>query len=158
MNWFAWLIVICFVIWLQTVRPVLGIRSYSHVPLTLDMVRERVLLVLRLYDKINPEKASISPVLHLPVSEVSVFLFIFLLFPQLIYQVWSNKKYREGIRGISNWCKRKTHLLTDRGRYKYFLLGYWRNYLIKFSCKKFDIEWVGLVNCMRLDCTLKSVF
>lgn len=67
-----------YVIWLQTVRPVLGIRSYSHVPLTLDMVRERVLLVLRLYDKINPEKASIFPVLHLLVSEISVFLLIFL--------------------------------------------------------------------------------
>jgi len=32
-------------------------RLYSHMPLTLEMLRERVMLVLRLYDKVDPEKA-----------------------------------------------------------------------------------------------------
>merc|ERR1712198_452717 len=34
-----------------------GVRSYSSKePLTLDLIQQRVLLVLKLYDKINPEK------------------------------------------------------------------------------------------------------
>ena len=44
------------------IRKVLGknlnikpVRSYSHVPYTKDMIEQRVLLVLSLYDKINPE-------------------------------------------------------------------------------------------------------
>jgi len=46
-----------------TIKPTAWItshRCYSHVPLTLDMVKDRVLLVLRLYDKINPEKLSME--------------------------------------------------------------------------------------------------
>jgi len=31
-------------------------RFYSDIPLTLEMLRERVILVLRLYDKVDPEK------------------------------------------------------------------------------------------------------
>ncbi len=31
-------------------------RAYSHVPLSIDMIKDRILLVLRLYDKINPDK------------------------------------------------------------------------------------------------------
>lgn len=37
-----------------------NVRFYSHVPLTLEMVRERVLLVLRLYDKVDPEKLTLE--------------------------------------------------------------------------------------------------
>merc|ERR1719419_428576 len=37
-----------------------GIRSYSHPPLTLETLRERVLLVLRLYDKINVDKLTLD--------------------------------------------------------------------------------------------------
>jgi len=35
-------------------------RPYSHVPLTLDMVKDRIILVLRLYDKINPDKLTLD--------------------------------------------------------------------------------------------------
>ncbi|ESN95422.1 hypothetical protein HELRODRAFT_86883, partial [Helobdella robusta] len=35
-------------------------KFLSHVPLTLDMVNQRVLLVLRLYDKINPDKLTLE--------------------------------------------------------------------------------------------------
>jgi acyl carrier protein len=35
-------------------------RSYGHVPYTKKMIEERVLLVLSLYDKINPEKLSLK--------------------------------------------------------------------------------------------------
>ena len=35
-------------------------RAYSHVPYTKDMIEQRVLLVLRLYDKINPEILSLN--------------------------------------------------------------------------------------------------
>jgi len=38
----------------------LGRRCYSHTPLTLDMVKDRILLVLRLYDKINPDKLTLE--------------------------------------------------------------------------------------------------
>ena len=32
----------------------MSVRNYSHVPYTKDMVEQRVLLFLRLYDKIDP--------------------------------------------------------------------------------------------------------
>ena len=35
-------------------------RHYSHVPYTKDMIEQRVLLVLSLYDKINPEKLKVT--------------------------------------------------------------------------------------------------
>lgn len=35
-------------------------RFYSDDPLTLELVRERVLLVLRLYDKVDPEKLTLE--------------------------------------------------------------------------------------------------
>ncbi|XP_045626333.2 uncharacterized protein ND-ACP isoform X1 [Procambarus clarkii] len=38
-----------------------GVRSYSaKAPLTLDMIQQRVLLVLKLYDKVNPDKLTIE--------------------------------------------------------------------------------------------------
>jgi len=37
-----------------------GVRFYSKPPLTLEMIRERVLLVLKLYDKVNPEKLTVD--------------------------------------------------------------------------------------------------
>lgn len=38
-----------------------SIRNYSaKEPLTLDLIQQRVLLVLRLYDKINPEKLAVE--------------------------------------------------------------------------------------------------
>merc|ERR1711976_945539 len=37
-----------------------GIRAYSHAPLSIETVRERVLLVLKLYDKIDPEKLTLE--------------------------------------------------------------------------------------------------
>jgi len=38
-----------------------SIRNYSaKEPLTLDLIQQRVLLVLRLYDKINPEKLTVD--------------------------------------------------------------------------------------------------
>jgi len=36
------------------------VKHYSHVPLTLEMVKDRIILVLRLYDKINPEKLTLE--------------------------------------------------------------------------------------------------
>ncbi|XP_069178028.1 acyl carrier protein, mitochondrial isoform X2 [Procambarus clarkii] len=43
---------------LQTID---GVRSYSaKAPLTLDMIQQRVLLVLKLYDKVNPDKLTIE--------------------------------------------------------------------------------------------------
>nr|XP_034832050.1 acyl carrier protein, mitochondrial isoform X2 [Maniola hyperantus] len=37
------------------------VRTYSHAPpITLDLLRQRVILVLQLYDKINPEKLSLD--------------------------------------------------------------------------------------------------
>ncbi|XP_074648239.1 acyl carrier protein, mitochondrial-like isoform X2 [Tubulanus polymorphus] len=44
----------------RVVGSLLGVRNYSHVPLTLEMIRERVLLVLKLYDKVNPEKLTVD--------------------------------------------------------------------------------------------------
>ncbi len=35
-------------------------RLYSHVPYTKDMIEQRVLLVLNLYDKVNPEKLKLT--------------------------------------------------------------------------------------------------
>ena len=35
-------------------------RNYSHVPYTKDMIEQRVLLVLRLYDKIDPSRLSLN--------------------------------------------------------------------------------------------------
>ena len=44
-------------------KPVLpqltGVRFGSHFPLSLDTIRERVLLVLKLYAKVDPEKVHI---------------------------------------------------------------------------------------------------
>ncbi|XP_026761684.1 acyl carrier protein, mitochondrial isoform X2 [Galleria mellonella] len=38
-----------------------GVRKYSGgPPLTLDLIKSRVILVLQLYDKINPEKLSVD--------------------------------------------------------------------------------------------------
>lgn len=38
-----------------------SVRDYSgKAPLTLDLIQQRVLLVLKLYDKINPEKLSVE--------------------------------------------------------------------------------------------------
>ncbi|XP_047482521.1 acyl carrier protein, mitochondrial-like [Penaeus chinensis] len=38
-----------------------GVRSYSaKEPLTLDLIQQRVLLVLKLYDKVNPEKLAVD--------------------------------------------------------------------------------------------------
>ncbi|CAH1795229.1 unnamed protein product, partial [Owenia fusiformis] len=39
---------------------VTSVRHYSKPPLTISMVRERVILVLKLYDKINPEKLTVD--------------------------------------------------------------------------------------------------
>lgn len=39
---------------------VAGCRSYSHQPLSKETITERVLLVLKLYDKINAEKLTID--------------------------------------------------------------------------------------------------
>jgi len=36
------------------------IRPYSHAPLTIEMVKDRIILVLRLYDKINPDKLTLE--------------------------------------------------------------------------------------------------
>ena len=40
--------------------PMLLAKNYSHVPYTREMIEQRVLLVLRLCDKIDPEKVSLS--------------------------------------------------------------------------------------------------
>lgn len=40
---------------IQSIKIELPTRMYSHVPYTVDMVQQRVLLVLSLYDKINPD-------------------------------------------------------------------------------------------------------
>ncbi|XP_023954285.1 acyl carrier protein, mitochondrial isoform X2 [Bicyclus anynana] len=46
---------------LVTVQNVKISRNYCHAPpLTLDLLRQRVILVLQLYDKINPEKLSLD--------------------------------------------------------------------------------------------------
>lgn len=37
-----------------------NVRCYSHVPYTRDMIEQRVLLVLKLYDKINPDKLKLE--------------------------------------------------------------------------------------------------
>ncbi|XP_026738761.1 acyl carrier protein, mitochondrial isoform X2 [Trichoplusia ni] len=39
----------------------ISVRNYSHgPPLTLELIKSRVLLVLQLYDKINPDKLSVE--------------------------------------------------------------------------------------------------
>ena len=39
-------------------------RQYSHAaPLSLDLIRQRVLLVLNLYDKVDPQKVSIHKII-----------------------------------------------------------------------------------------------
>jgi NADH dehydrogenase (ubiquinone) 1 alpha/beta subcomplex 1, acyl-carrier protein len=44
-------------------RWLLQTRNYSaKEPLTLQLVKERVLLVLKLYDKVNPEKVIIEKI------------------------------------------------------------------------------------------------
>ncbi len=37
-----------------------AVRNYSHVPYTKDMIEQRVLLVLRLYDKIDPSRLTLE--------------------------------------------------------------------------------------------------
>merc|ERR1711976_285238 len=37
-----------------------GVRAYSHAPLSIESIKERVLLVLKLYDKVGPEKLSLE--------------------------------------------------------------------------------------------------
>ena len=41
-------------------RELVNIRYYSHVPYTKDMIEQRVLLVLRLCDKIDPNKLKLE--------------------------------------------------------------------------------------------------
>ncbi len=41
-------------------RELVNIRNYSHVPYTKDMIEQRVLLVLRLCDKIDPNKLKLE--------------------------------------------------------------------------------------------------
>jgi acyl carrier protein len=41
-------------------RELINIRNYSHVPYTKDMIEQRVLLVLRLCDKIDPNKLKLE--------------------------------------------------------------------------------------------------
>lgn len=57
----------------------IGVRNYSGgPPLTLELVKSRVLLVLQLYDKVNPEKvaASIcSELENLSLSRISISYF-----------------------------------------------------------------------------------
>ena len=38
----------------------LGVRFYSHPPVSLESIKERVLFVLNHYDKVDPEKVSLS--------------------------------------------------------------------------------------------------
>ncbi|ELU12264.1 hypothetical protein CAPTEDRAFT_155954 [Capitella teleta] len=38
----------------------LGVRFYSHDPLSMTTIRDRVLLVLKLYDKVDPEKLTLE--------------------------------------------------------------------------------------------------
>jgi NADH dehydrogenase (ubiquinone) 1 alpha/beta subcomplex 1, acyl-carrier protein len=45
---------------LSFTRKGIGLRAYSHVPYTKDMIEQRVLLVLRLYDKIDPNKLTLK--------------------------------------------------------------------------------------------------
>merc|ERR1711936_1472905 len=40
---------------------ILQVRQYSHdIPMSLQLINDRIFLVLRLYDKINPEKVSLE--------------------------------------------------------------------------------------------------
>ena len=43
-----------------TSAAVVKIRQYSHVPYTRDMIEQRVLFVLKMCDKINPEKLTLT--------------------------------------------------------------------------------------------------
>jgi len=46
---------------LKSAQQKTSVRNYSaKEPLTLDLIQQRVLLVLRLYDKINPEKLAVD--------------------------------------------------------------------------------------------------
>ncbi|CAG9786963.1 unnamed protein product [Diatraea saccharalis] len=46
---------------LQNENPKFGIRNYSGgAPLTLELIQSRVLLVLQLYDKVNPDKLKVD--------------------------------------------------------------------------------------------------
>ncbi|XP_050351369.1 acyl carrier protein, mitochondrial isoform X2 [Nymphalis io] len=46
---------------LQNGKQKIGVRNYSAgPPLTLDLIKSRVILVLQLYDKISPEKLSLD--------------------------------------------------------------------------------------------------
>ncbi|KPM06759.1 acyl carrier protein, mitochondrial-like protein [Sarcoptes scabiei] len=47
--------------WLQSSNPNLILVRYGHKhPLTVDMIRERILLVLKLYDKIDADKLTLD--------------------------------------------------------------------------------------------------
>ncbi|XP_038220726.1 acyl carrier protein, mitochondrial isoform X2 [Zerene cesonia] len=46
---------------IQNGKPKVAVRNYSGgPPLTIDLIKSRVLLVLQLYDKVNPEKLSLE--------------------------------------------------------------------------------------------------
>ncbi|CAK1551345.1 unnamed protein product [Leptosia nina] len=45
----------------RVMKKPLFVRNYGHgAPLTIDLIKSRVLLVLQLYDKVNPEKLSLE--------------------------------------------------------------------------------------------------
>jgi len=44
----------------NVVSGLLSLRNYGHVPYTIDAIRDRVLLVLKLYDKVDPEKLTVE--------------------------------------------------------------------------------------------------
>ena len=47
------------------------VRSYSHdYPLDIQMIKDRILLVLRLYDKINPEKVKMPSLTFISFKEI----------------------------------------------------------------------------------------
>lgn len=45
---------------LKTISSVNSIRQYAGIPATISYTRDRVLLVLRLFDKINPDKLTLE--------------------------------------------------------------------------------------------------
>ena len=79
---------------LTAVPSAVGLRFYGgHAPVTVDSIRERVLLVLKLYDKITPEKVAIGtmacglPVLRLLINHViSLLIIIITGYIMLVYK------------------------------------------------------------------------
>lgn len=67
-------------VWFQTLP---GVRQYSHgPPLSLDLIKSRVLLTLQLYDKIDPEKVEWSIIcsdiiLNCGKLAISVYTYLF---------------------------------------------------------------------------------